>query len=137
MAEKVLRTKIYDEKLRLFLNTPQSGDTKDLWKYLERQKRQALAGARKMVGFRTGALRKNIRASHLGNFTGQYVVIMATLPYALMHHEGTKPHIIRPKQQGGVLVFNGSRGRVVTTAVRHPGTRPNPYLARQLLHFRG
>jgi hypothetical protein len=137
MASKHLETKLYDEKLRIFLNTPHSGDSMDLWKYLERKKKVALSGARRMVGVKTGALRKNIRAHHLGNFTGQYVVLRADLPYALLHHQGTKPHIIRPRETDGVLVFKGKRGRVVTTMVRHPGTRPNPYLSRQLLHFRG
>jgi hypothetical protein len=137
VPEKYVETKLYDEKLRLFLNTPHSGDSWDLWKYLELKKKKAVAGAKRMAGYRTGALRKNIRGYHLGNFTGQYVVIMADVPYALLHHQGTKPHIIRPNDTNGVLVFNGSRGRVVTTMVRHPGTRPNPYLSRQLLHFRG
>lgn len=133
---KVLQTRIYHDKLRIFLNTPNSGDREDLWKYLEKQKKRALLGARSKVGVRTGALRKSIVARHLGNFTGQYVWIGSDKPYALMHHEGTKPHIIVPTQ-GKVLHFRAGNRSVFTTMVRHPGTKPNPYLSSQLHHFRG
>jgi phage gpG-like protein len=123
-------------KLRIFLNTPHSGDRQDLWKWLEKKKKLAVAGAKGMVGVKTGALRKNIVGRHLGNFTGQYVTIGANLPYALMHHQGTKPHVITPKN-GKILHFRAGGRSVYTTMVFHPGTKPNPYLRSQLRHFRG
>lgn len=131
-----LQVKLYKEPLRRFLNTPNSGDDKDLWKWLEKKKALALVGARGMVGVKTGALRKSITARHLGNFMGQYVTITADKPYALMHHEGTKPHVITPKN-GKFLHFRAGSRSVYTTMVFHPGTKPNPYLRKQLTHFRG
>jgi hypothetical protein len=108
----------------------------DLWRYLERKKIPALEGARRMVGVRTGRLRRSISWYHLKNATGQYVGLKASAPHALMHHEGTRPHLIVPNQgkalrfqQRGVVVFRNS--------VMHPGTKPNPYLRAQLIHFRG
>lgn len=133
---KTVKVKLYEDKLRMFLNTPHSGDSEDLWKYLEKAKHRALRGARASVGVKTGALKKNIRAYHLGNFTGQYVGIYADLPYALAHHEGTRPHKIHARE-GQVLVFKGRRGMVFTESVDHPGTKGNPYLRSQLIHFRG
>jgi len=136
ISSKFVEVKLDKEKLRLFLNTPHSGDRKDLWKYLEEKKLKALLGAKRMVGVRTGALRNNIRASHLGNYTGQYVTIWADKPYALMHHEGTKPHLITPNN-GKMLRFRSGTRVVFATRVMHPGTRGNPYLRNQLIHFRG
>ena len=52
--------------------------------------------------------------------------------YAVFHHEGTKPHEIRPRRPGGVLKFR-TRGIVVfATRVWHPGTTPAKYLTRWL-----
>jgi hypothetical protein len=128
------RLNIYDTKLRTELNTS-SGD---MWKWFERKlKPLMLSDARRMVGVRTGALRQNIRWYHLGNFTGQYFGLRADLPYALLHHEGSKPHQIFAKNPGGVLVFAGRNKTIVhTPSVNHPGTRPNPYLSRTLVHVR-
>jgi hypothetical protein len=53
------------------------------------------------------------------------------LNYALAHHEGTAPHVIRPKS-GKMLRFV-SRGQVVYAhVVNHPGTKANKYLADAL-----
>lgn len=49
-------------------------------------------------------------------------------PYAGYVEFGTKPHIIRPKKQGGVLVFNVNGMKVVTRLVHHPGTKAQPYV---------
>ena len=132
---KIVRVELYEDKLRLFLNTPNSGDAKSLWTALEKAKLKAVLGAKRMVGVRTGALRDSIVGRHLGNYTGQYLWIGSEKKYALVHHEGTKPHIIRP-DKAKVLRFV-SKGQVIyTPIVRHPGTKPNHYLSRQLRHFR-
>jgi hypothetical protein len=124
---------LYEEELRKYLNTS-SGD---LWKYLEIKGDLAVAGARAMVGVKTGRLKASIHKKHLGNITGQYLWIGSNIHYAYAHHEGTKPHIIRPKNDKK-LVFRGkNRVLVHTQIVRHPGTRPNPYLRAQLYHFAG
>lgn len=133
---KYLEVELYKDRLRVFLNTPNSGDREDLWKWLEKKKKLAVAGAKGMVGVKTGALRKNISGRHLGNSMGQFVTIGADRPYALMHHDGTKPHVITP-QNGKLLHFRVGGRHVYTDLVHHPGTKPNPYLRAQLTHFRG
>ena len=50
-------------------------------------------------------------------------------PYAGYVEFGTRPHEIRPKKEGGVLVFNVGGRKVVTRKVNHPGTKPHPYVA--------
>jgi hypothetical protein len=133
---KITRVDLDNAKLHKFLNTPHSGDSMDLWKYLEIKKKLAVADAKRMVGVRTGALRASIVGRHLGNFTGQYLWIGSSQSHALAHHEGTKPHIIRPRE-AKALRFTKGTSVIYTTMVRHPGTKPNPYLSRQLHHFRG
>jgi hypothetical protein len=47
--------------------------------------------------------------------------------YSLDVHEGTRPHIILPKQ-AKVLAFEMGGELIFATAVRHPGTRAQPFL---------
>ncbi len=50
--------------------------------------------------------------------------------YAIFVEKGTLPHLIRPVN-ASVLAFEGSSGEMVfTRLVRHPGTRPNPFMMR-------
>lgn len=44
--------------------------------------------------------------------------------YAHLVEFGTRPHEIRPREQGGALQFGG----VTTRSVQHPGTRPRPFM---------
>jgi hypothetical protein len=120
------------------LYTPSGG----LWAYLERKGEAAEMGAKRRVGVKTGTLRNSIHRRHEGVFggamAGQIMKIGSwSVPYALAHHEGTKPHWITPKNNEMLSFTNKRGGRVFATAVYHPGTKPNPYLSRQLYHFRG
>tara|TARA_B110000503_G_scaffold126803_1_gene195823 strand:- start:10914 stop:11414 length:501 start_codon:yes stop_codon:yes gene_type:complete len=94
-----------------------------------------LVGARRKVGVSSGALRDSIHIEHKSLGKSQYIKVGSSLHYALMHHEGTKPHIIAAKPPG-VLRFRSRGGAVVhTAAVMHPGTKPNRYLSSQLRKF--
>lgn len=50
---------------------------------------------------------------------------------SLIHHQGTRPHVILPSRRRA-LRFNVGGQTVFATRVRHPGTRPNQYLADNL-----
>lgn len=64
-------------------------------------------------------------------------VIGANHPLAKLHHDPTRPHVIRPRKAGGRLVFMGRSGKVVyAKQVRHPGTRGSQYLSRALQDVR-
>lgn len=99
--------------------------------YLYRKALKIKKLAKSQVGKDTGKLRSSIHIKRGRAGLGQYVEIGSNVNYALLHHEGTKPHVIRPTQ-GKMLRFS-AQGRIVyTRLVRHPGTSPNKYLSDQL-----
>jgi HK97 gp10 family phage protein len=56
--------------------------------------------------------------------------IKALAPYAIHIIKGTAPHEIR-SVNANVLAFKAAGGDMVfTRLVRHPGTRPNPFMQR-------
>ena len=68
---------------------------------------------------------------------GQFpsVMVGSESPIAWLHHEGTKAHIIKPKN-GKFLVFwvsdGGGARKIFARQVNHPGTKPNRYLTDNL-----
>ena len=104
-------------------------------RYLFVRGRAIMAGAKSQVGVKTGRLKASIHMRQERAPFGQELRVGSPLSYALMHHEGTRPHIITPNR-AKVLRFT-SGGRVIYThAVRHPGTRPNRYLTNYLYLIR-
>lgn len=51
----------------------------------------------------------------------------ADAPYAPFVHEGTRPHLIKPKHKKA-LSWKGAKHPV--KRVKHPGIKPNPFLLR-------
>lgn len=98
---------------------------------LARRGRKVLAAARTQVGVDTGRLRKSLRMTHERSARGQFVRVGSQLNYALLHHQGSRPHIITPTRSQ-VMVFNKGSRVIYTTSVRHPGTRANRYLTDNL-----
>jgi hypothetical protein len=88
--------------------------------------------AKRQVKVKTGKLRASIRMRHETQRGERAVRVGAYTRYALMHHRGTRPHIITPNKPGGNLVFMRGSRIVYTKIVNHPGTRPNRYLTDQL-----
>jgi len=88
--------------------------------------------ARSEVGVKTGALKFSITTHplHRGR-TGLKATVGSRLPYAYYHHEGTRPHIIRPNNHK-YLRFRAGGRIVYAKQVRHPGTRPNHYLTNPM-----
>lgn len=83
---------------------------------------------------RPGTLRDSIVKRFHTTGDGVVVEVGSEDEVALLHHEGTVPHTITPRQPGGMLVFwSPTAGRVVyARAVQHPGTQPNRFLAEAL-----
>jgi hypothetical protein len=64
-------------------------------------------------------------------YGGLTAVIGSDNRIALMHHQGTRPHIIMPRRAQTLRFY--SRGRIVySKLVHHPGTKPNRYLTDNL-----
>ena len=55
--------------------------------------------------------------------------ISALASYAVYVEKGTAPHEIRPVN-ASVLAFEAGGGVVFTRLVRHPGTKPTPFMQR-------
>ena len=91
--------------------------------------------ARADVGVKTGSLRRSIHMRHSGDANGQTLRIGSSLNYALAHHEGTRPHIINPTPPNTILRFSKGSKVISTSFVKHPGTKPNRYLSRQLSRY--
>ena len=118
---------IYQPVLDYYLHNPDG----ELGRYLRKKGMTIMMLAKQQVGVNTGALRSSIRMIHQRTSTWAQIKIGSNLDYAYMHHEGTKPHIITPRD-AGILRFS-SGGRIIYShEVQHPGTRPNRYLSDQL-----
>ena len=140
---KIITTFNYAEIDKL-LNQP-NGET---GRYLEKKAKKLRDAARMQAGVNTGRLRRSIRVyGHRRSGTGQKIQIGSSVPYALMHHEGTRPHIItpnnhrflkfKPKGGGGGKGWNVlADGSVLARKVRHPGTKPNRYLSDSVKYIR-
>ena len=113
------------------LNSPKG----DVGRYLFQRGTRILIAAKAQAGVKTGRLKASINMRQYRSVGGQSLKIGSPLSYALIHHEGTRPHIITPNR-AEFLRF-ASRGRIVyTRIVRHPGTKPNKYLADNLYLIR-
>lgn len=124
---------IYKSVLNYELNTP-SGM---VGRHLVSKGRRIVAGAKRQAGRKTGALRASIHMEHMVAGNTQFLRIGSDVPHALLHHEGTRPHLITPHPPNKALVFRSGARVVRTSLVRHPGTRPNHYLTDQLrIHIR-
>jgi Bacteriophage HK97-gp10, putative tail-component len=99
--------------------------------------RQTVNRAKVLAPVDTGRLRASIRGELQGFFTLRPKFVIGTnVDYAEMVHDGTRPHIIRPRRARALrFVVNG---RVVyAKVVHHPGTRPRPFLDRALREVAG
>lgn len=81
---------------------------------------------------KSGALRKSHKARILTMNRRQPRLVIASAKHGRYVREGTKPHIIRPRVAGGVLVFYWAKvgATVFFAKVNHPGTKPNKYHRR-------
>lgn len=65
--------------------------------------------------------------------TGPEARVVSRTDHAAMLHQGTPPHIIRPRFKKMLVFFSRKAGRVLTVSkVHHPGTKANPFLLRAL-----
>lgn len=108
----------------------------DVERSMETKVRRITSAARRLAPKRTGRLRASIRMDRR-SAGGQYAAqgtpiaayeVSANTPYAGYVHEGTRPHIIRVKRATVLTDGKNFFGPIV----RHPGTKPNPFLTRAI-----
>lgn len=92
---------------------------------------RVLTSARRDVGVDTGFLRSSLHLRTSPGVLGPTAEVGSSVSYALMHHQGTRPHVIRASQ-GRVLAFNKGGVRIFRQSVNHPGTKANEYLTSNL-----
>lgn len=78
-----------------------------------------------------GSMGKGITLRVEGSGRGMAAVITSTHPASAYVVNGTKPHIIRPRRAKALRFQAGGR-TVYAAFVRHPGTKPNDFLAQAL-----
>jgi len=123
---------LYKPILNYELNVPGGMVGRHMWDLGMKIK----VGAQRQVGVKSGRLRQSISVKQGTTGNRQHVKIGSDVHYALMHHEGTRPHIITANPPRTHLRFTNKRGGMVyTTSVMHPGTKPNRYLSSQLRKF--
>lgn len=99
---------------------------------VQRAQRQTLSRAKVTSPVDSGALRNSHLAEPI-KVSGDKVTTEITAEggakqqYAMAVHEGTRPHVIKPRRKK-VLSWKGAEGRVFATAVNHPGSAPRPWL---------
>lgn len=96
---------------------------------------------------RINTLAREIKIKKIGK-RRPFVLVGATIkaPHAILVERGTSPHAIAPKKAGGVLMFQPTvlklgkskgdfvlkerkaGGLLFTQKVRHPGSRPKPFI---------
>lgn len=117
-----MRVNFDEHAMDMLLNNPRG----TVGRYMARVGRLILDGAKRLVGVRTGALKKSLYMRHERSARGQIVTVGANMRYSLVHHDGSSPHVI--VAHGRVLRFNQGGRVVYARRVFHPGFRGRNYL---------
>lgn len=117
---------IYKDKVHFVLREP--GGL--VYPYIDKKARQIVRLAKAQVGVDTGDLKSSISYTIRGG-RPVYAKITASDRKAMMHHQGTSPHIIVPRK-AKALRFSSHGKIVVTKKVYHPGTKANHFLTDPL-----
>lgn len=102
-------------------------------KDLDERALRVVRAAKAQAGVDTGGLKASIRR-YWTRSSGKKltVAVGSNRKIAELHHEGTKPHVIRARN-AKALRYQGSNGEIVfAKSVNHPGTKPNRYLTDNL-----
>lgn len=140
-----MTARLSNSGLNLLLRSPAG----PVARFIDSLGQQVLAEAKQAVGYDTlhdfsrypAHLRDTLVVQPILRGGERGVRVGSEQPYALEHHEGIPPHVVRPRP-GGRLVFRSRRtGELVTLKVdqttQHPGAAGNPYLRQPLENLRG
>lgn len=83
----------------------------------------------RMIGGSEAHLRDTIVKRFVVDSRGPSIWVGSELPYAIFHHEGTRPHVIEAKNAKFLRFRSRQSGEFVfRKRVNHPGTQPNRFL---------
>lgn len=91
--------------------------------------RQVAADARTNAPVDTGRMAQAIKEDPIESPTPFRVIggVTSHAPYSIYVHQGTAPHVIRPRN-ASALKFEAGGRTIFASSVRHPGTRARPFL---------
>lgn len=100
---------------------------------LSRRATRVQLGAKAQTGVQSGRNKQDITKQWVNSRKDRLSIrVGSSQRHALMHHEGTRPHVIRARTAKAMRYVN-KRGQVVfARQVMHPGTTPNHYLTDNL-----
>ena len=112
----------------------------EVGRWLRRKATMIETLAKITVGVDSGALLRSIDTMLTHHPSGDLMARVGANPrdritgYALIHHEGSRPHVIRARNAKYLRFPNRKTGQgwVFAKEVFHPGTAPNPFLTRFL-----
>lgn len=111
------------------------GDSGPVGRDLDRQSQLVLNRARTLIGVDSGTLLRSLHRERGVTAIGRYTDIVAGVPgrttYIMDHHDGTPPHLIRPRRRKA-LKFRVGGATVFASRVRHPGSSGSKFLTRAL-----
>lgn len=125
MAEIVF---VPDQKGIAYVTRSPSGP---VGQHMVKMGRQLQRFAKRDVGVDTSKLRNSITSRVTVETSGLVTTVGSSNRIALMHHNGTRRHIIEPRTRRALKFTRGAR-IVFAGRVMHPGTKPNPYLTQNL-----
>lgn len=116
------------------LNQMLYGRTGPVVLHVANKGREAEGHARRLVGVKSGDLKQSIGSRVVKSNPGYNVEVFAgntakTARYVMPHHDGARPHVIRPRR-AQFLRFKVGGKVVYARKVNHPGNRANPFLRR-------
>jgi hypothetical protein len=119
--------RVNEAGIRRLFTGPNSAAMRDLGARADRVERRA----RQLVGVDTTRLIRSIRQERGAGFIDIVAGRPGATPYILPHHDGARPHVIRPRRAKALRFVIG--GRVVfARKVNHPGSVGTQFLRRGL-----
>jgi hypothetical protein len=125
MSRITIRTHIDDAAVERALFGPEG----HVRRVTNRAAKKIARRARALAPVRTGRLRKSITVvdAHRTGSDEMTAEVVATAPYSVFVHEGTRRHLITART-GKALRFASGGQLVFSHSVDHPGTSPNRFL---------
>lgn len=100
--------------------------------YVAETTRRALDGARVGAPKKTGRMANSLKMMMRPRRTFVYGRVTASPRYTHYVERGTRPHRIQAKNKKALKFIKGGK-TVIVRAVRHPGTKPRPFMFRALV----
>lgn len=121
-------THVDDAAIYMYCNADDMPVQRDLRKRADR----VLIAAKARAPVKSGRLKESLHLKHEPGAGGNMQWrIGSSVNYALMVHEGTRPHLIHPSLRRTLRFREGGR-TIYATVVHHPGTRPHRFLTEAL-----